>query len=71
MESLSGGIVYFLAEDDAGELQAALRAEGYDVGGRPCDGPGRARWLLEVTPDDDGLVAMVDVYGGWLGGEAG
>lgn len=65
------GTVYFLAADDADELVAALRAEGYDVSGRACEGPGRARWQLEVAPDDDGLVAMVDVYGGWLGEEAG
>ena len=41
-------------------------AEGYQVSEGPCEGPGRARWALQVTPDDDGLVAMVDVYGGWL-----
>jgi hypothetical protein len=61
--------VYFLDPDDALELTAALQAEGYDVAGRSCEGPGRARWMLAVAPDDDGLVAMVDVYGGWLLGE--
>ena len=64
------GTVYFLEADDAQELRAALRAEGYDVVERACDGPGRARWALDVDPDDDGLAAMVDVYGGWLAGEA-
>jgi hypothetical protein len=75
MESSDGvpidrGPVYFLEADDARELTGALQAEGYDVAGRGCDGPGRARWVLEVTPYDDGLVAMVDVYGGWLPEEA-
>lgn len=60
------GPVYFLEPDDAQELTSALAAEGYVVAGRGCDGPGRARWLLDVAPYDDGLVAMVDVYGGWL-----
>lgn len=64
------GTVYFLHADDSRELTSALRAEGYDVAGRSCDGPGRARWALDVVPDDDGLVAMVDVYGGWLTDEA-
>jgi hypothetical protein len=63
------GTVYFLDADDAQELVSALRAEGYEALGRPCDGPGRAQWALQVTPYDDGLVAMVDVYGGWLAEE--
>jgi hypothetical protein len=62
--------VYFLDPQDAEEISAALRAEGYDVVGRACDGPGRARWAIDVAPYDDGLVAMVDVYGGWLADEA-
>ena len=66
----TGGTVYFLGATDATELESALRAEGYAVTGRSCEGPGRARWALEVSPDDDGLVAMVDVYGGWLADEA-
>ena len=60
------GAVYFLEQADAAELRSALVAEGYQVSEGPCEGPGRARWALRVTPDDDGLVAMVDVYGGWL-----
>lgn len=64
------GQVYFLHPADATELTSALQAEGYEVSGRECDGPGRARWALEVAPYDDGLVAMVDVYGGWLAEEA-
>jgi hypothetical protein len=67
MQSTEGrGAIYFLQPEDADELVSALRAEGYDVAARPCDGPGRARWTVDVTPYDDGLVAMVDVYGGWL-----
>jgi hypothetical protein len=64
------GPVYFLDPADAQELTSALLAEGYAASGRACEGPGRARWVLEVTPYDDGLVAMVDVYGGWLRDEA-
>jgi hypothetical protein len=64
------GAVYFLEPEDAAELGAALRAEGYAAAGRDCQGPGRARYALDVSPYDDGLVAMVDVYGGWLPEEA-
>ena len=66
----ASGPVYFLDPADAQELTSALLAEGYTASGRACDGPGRARWVLDVTPYDDGLVAMVDVYGGWLRDEA-
>ena len=63
--------VHFLTEEDAQELIDALRAEGYTVRLRanPAEGAG-SRWLLEVEPFDDGVVAMVDVYGGWLPDEA-
>ena len=64
--------VHFLTADDAKELTAALEAEGYRV--RLRENPAseaRSRWLLEVEPFDDGVVAMVDVYGGWLPDEAG
>ncbi len=63
--------VHFLTADDAQELVAALRAEGYTS--RLTENPSpdeRSRWLLEVQPFDDGVVAMVDVYGGWLPDEA-
>ena len=60
------GPVHFLDPADAEELTSALRAEGYEVSGEACDGPGRATWALRVAPYDDGLAAMVDVYGGWL-----
>ena len=61
--------VQFLSADDAHELVQALEAEGYAVRlEEPCAGGGR--WLLHVEPFDDGVVAMVDVYGGWLPDEA-
>jgi hypothetical protein len=63
--------VHFLTAADADELVAALRAEGYAV--RLEENPSaeaRSRWLLHVEPFDDGVVAMVDVYGGWLPDEA-
>jgi hypothetical protein len=63
--------VHFLSEDDARELIGALEVEGYTV--RLRENPvaeSRSGWLLEVQPFDDGVVAMVDVYGGWLPDEA-
>jgi hypothetical protein len=63
--------IHFLVADDAQELIGALRAEGYSVRleENPAQGPS-SRWLLHVQPFDDGVVAMVDVYGGWLPDEA-
>ncbi len=61
------GTVHFVEESDAEEITKALQAEGYRVSGRPAADPAaRGRWVLEVEPYDDGVVAMVDVYGGWL-----
>jgi hypothetical protein len=63
--------VHFLTADDAQELVGALQAEGYTV--RLEENPSaeaRSRWLLRAEPFDDGVVAMVDVYGGWLPDEA-
>lgn len=63
--------VHFLTADDAQELIGALQAEGYTVGLRENPAAtSRSRWLLDVEPFDDGVVAMVDVYGGWLPDEA-
>ena len=63
--------VHFLTAEDAQELIGALRSEGYATWlVEPLPGPG-AHWLLEVEPFDDGVVAMVDVYGGWLPDEVG
>jgi hypothetical protein len=60
-------VIHFLAADDAHELVTALHAEGYTTQLREDPAADeRGRWLLEVQPFDDGVVAMVDVYGGWL-----
>jgi hypothetical protein len=59
-------VVQFLSVEDSRELAEALKAEGYTVRLEdPSQGAGD-RWLLHVEPFDDGVVAMVDVYGGWL-----
>lgn len=63
------GPVHFLSAEDADELTKALIAEGYQAEGSPVDGPGDVRWLLQVTPYDDGVAALVDVYGGWMPGD--
>ena len=60
------GPVHFISAEDADELTKALKAEGYQAEGAPVDGPGEARWELRVTPYDDGVAALVDVYGGWM-----
>lgn len=60
------GTVLFRDAADADEITKALRAEGYTAEGSATEGPGDARWTLTVTPYDDGVVALVDVYGGWL-----
>ena len=54
--------------DDAAELIKALRAEGYDVRERHPEDASQM-WALVVEPFDDGVVAMVDVYGGKLADE--
>ncbi len=59
--------IHFLSEADAAELTKALTEEGYSARGRENPDPAsQSRWLLEVQPFDDGVIAMVDVYGGWL-----
>jgi hypothetical protein len=55
--------------DDAAELVKALRAEGYVVTERRPEDESEP-WALLVDAFDDGVVEMVDVYGGWLAGEA-
>jgi hypothetical protein len=54
--------------DDAAELLKALRAEGYTVTERRPARAGEPHgpWALEVEPFDEGVIQMVDVYGGWL-----
>jgi len=51
--------------DDAAELLEALRAEGYAVVENRSDDPTQP-WFIVVDPFDDGVFAMVDVYGGRL-----
>lgn len=66
--------VYFDAEEDAAELVAALESEGFSISleregfAGEDDSEDRA-WVLRVTPFDDRVIAMVDVYGGWLPGD--
>jgi hypothetical protein len=60
------GEIRFLSADDAEELVKALSAEGYVVVGRPAPEDREAPWRVEVQPFDDDVVALVDVYGGWL-----
>ena len=60
------GEIRFLSADDAEELVKALTTEGYDVVLRPAPEDDDAPWRVEVQPFDDDVVAMVDVYGGWL-----
>lgn len=62
----SRGEVRFLSAADAEELHKALTTEGYDVVLRTVPEDDGAPWRLEVAPFDDDVVAMVDVYGGWL-----
>ena len=64
------GPVHFLSAEDADELAKALKAEGYRVDGSPVVVPGEERWELRVTPYDDGVAALVDVYGGWMPDES-
>ncbi|MCW2769207.1 MAG: hypothetical protein JWR27_640 [Aeromicrobium sp.] len=66
--------IYFDSDDDATELVGALQTEGYATTLRregfagEDDSDDRA-WVLLVTPFDDRVVEMVDVYGGWLPGD--
>jgi hypothetical protein len=68
--SPSRGEIRFLSAADAEELLKALTVEGYVVELRPVPDDQRAPWRLDVDPFDDEVVAMVDVYGGWLPDDA-
>lgn len=63
--------IHFDEADDAAELVKALQAEGYvtrldrEAFAGEDDAEDHA-WVLVVEPFDDRVVAMVDVYGGWL-----
>jgi hypothetical protein len=71
---LDMALIHFDSDEDAAELIGALQAEGYATTLRregfagEDDSDDRA-WLLLVTPFDDRVVEMVDVYGGWLPGD--
>ncbi|MCK5891740.1 hypothetical protein [Aeromicrobium sp.] len=66
--------IFFDEADDATELVKALQSEGYTTDLRreafagDDDAEDRA-WVLVVTPFDDRVVEMVDVYGGWMPGD--
>lgn len=66
--------IYFDEADDADELMKALEGEGYQTAldreefAGEDDGEDQA-WVLIVTPFDDRVVEMIDVYGGWLPGD--
>ena len=64
--SLSRGEIGFLSAADAEEIVKALTVEGYAVELRPTPDDARVPWRVDVEPFDDQVVAMVDVYGGWL-----
>jgi len=60
-------IIQFAAEEDAAELIRELEGEGFSANLRQVSDQ---LWELDVDPWDDRVVAMVDVYGGWLPGDA-
>ncbi|HUP99152.1 MAG TPA: hypothetical protein VM093_01710 [Aeromicrobium sp.] len=59
--------IQFAAEEDATELIRELKGEGFSTTLRRVSDE---LWELDVDPwDDERIVAMVDVYGGWLPGD--
>ena len=59
--------IQFAAAEDAAELIRELKGEGFTADLRQVAGE---LWELDVDPWDERVVAMVDVYGGWLPGDA-
>ena len=59
--------IQFAAADDAAELIRELKGEGFTAHLRQVSDE---LWELDVNPWDERVVAMVDVYGGWLPGDA-
>ena len=59
--------IQFAAAEDAAELIRELKGEGFTANLRQVSGE---LWELDVDPWDERVVAMVDVYGGWLPGDA-
>jgi hypothetical protein len=58
--------IQFAAEEDAAELIRELKGEGFSANLRQV---AEQLWELDVDPWDERVVAMVDVYGGWLPGD--
>ena len=72
--SIPGSEIFFDESDDATELVKALQSEGYatDLRHEAFAGDDDAQdhaWVLAVTPFDDRVVEMVDVFGGWMPGD--
>ena len=68
------GEIWFDPDDDPGELVGALEAEGYAVqvrreGFAGEDDSEDRSLVVVVEPFDEGVEALVDVYGGWLPGD--
>ncbi|HKY57340.1 MAG TPA: hypothetical protein VJL80_04820 [Aeromicrobium sp.] len=59
--------IQFADDGDAAELIRELKGEGFSTNLRRVSDE---LWELDVEPWDDRIVAMVDVYGGWLPGDA-
>ena len=59
--------IQFAAQEDAAELIRELTSEGVSTDLRQVS---EELWELDVEPWDDRVVEMVDVYGGWLPGDA-
>ncbi len=59
--------IQFAAAEDAAELIRELKGEGFTANLRQVSGE---MWELDVDPWDERAIAMVDVYGGWLPGDA-
>ena len=64
------GVVGFAQQQDSAELVKALADEGYQVALRESADGAPAPWIVTVEPFDDRVVDMVDVYGGWIPGDA-
>ena len=60
-------VIQFVSDEDAAEIIRELTAEGFDTTLRQVSGD---LWELDVSPWDERIVEMVDVYGGWLPGDA-
>jgi hypothetical protein len=58
--------IQFAAAEDAAELIRELKGEGFTPNLRQVSDD---LWELDVDPWDERIVAMVDVYGGWLPGD--